>query len=694
MKKVLLICVGFMTLLASASPSFALVDIIAVRHWTAPDYTRIVIDVTDEASYHETIEADMLFIDLEGTRFPAAIPHRYDLDAPAVSSVVIMPRPDAAVRISVSLGSSVSVKVFSLKRIADKSPRIVIDVKLPVIEEQDRQERERFREEQKALQEKVVVIDPGHGGEDPGAVGRRRRTLEKDVVLKIAKHLKDMLRRRGYKVLLTRDGDYYVSFNKRKEIARESGADLFLSIHADAFRTRFARGCSVYCLSTRGASTEAARLLADSQNLSDIIGGSPANNGNGDSHAIALNMTQMETLNHSKAFGVILLKRLSEVNHLKYPDVHEAPFTVLKLPEVPSVLVEVAYLSNPREEELLRTRAYQREVAASLAGAVEEFIPRPAVLVSQEPGVKETKAAVDAVRKYQIKRGDYLESIARRFNTTVHEILRLNNLSSRNRIVAGQTLAIPVMAIPDVYIVERGDRLQDIADLYDMEVTEIQGLNNIASPNRIAVGQRLILKKPGVEGSESSLEQANVPETPLTPAVHVVEKGDTLAAIARKYGTTIRSLITLNNLSQGSVIYAGQKLRLIEETGRSAGSEEHPHTTRGSSVEVSSAKSESFTYKVIRGDNLESLARRFNISVDTLAGHNGLSPRDGIMIGMTLQVKPSEPLHIVRSGENLETIARRYGTTVEKLMEINDLPAKDKILRNQVMKLPSVAEPI
>ncbi|NQU03825.1 MAG: N-acetylmuramoyl-L-alanine amidase, partial [Syntrophaceae bacterium] len=401
---------------------------------------------------------------------------------------------------------------------------------------------------------KVVVIDPGHGGEDPGAVGPKK-TLEKDVVLKIARELRDKLRKTGYDAFLTREGDYYVSFKRRMAVAREYGADLFLSIHTDSYKSRLARGSSVYTLSLKGASSEAARLLAESENLSDIIGGTANGQNNSESAPITLNMLQTETINQSKALGAATLKHLKSVIRPRISTVQEAHFMILKLPDIASILVEVAYISNPKEEGLLRRTDYQRKIAAAIASAIGDFLPapRPVVAVGQEnvpspltvstppplvlkdpivksdtktvktvksahqkavePEKKKTDAAraaatspkktapvkaqakksdsTKSITLYRVKRGDYLESIAKKNHTTVRSIMRLNKLKSKNMIRVGQKLKVYSPQL--IHIVKRGDNLEMIARRYKTSVTALMKINKIRSRNRIYINQKLKL---------------------------------------------------------------------------------------------------------------------------------------------------------------------------------------------------------
>ncbi|MEA3470654.1 MAG: N-acetylmuramoyl-L-alanine amidase [Thermodesulfobacteriota bacterium] len=522
-----------------------IVHVLCVRYWTAPEYTRVVVDTSAETQYRVVEEEGKISVDIENADFSPSLQKEYVLNKPAVEKIILKDLPGKRVRLELVVAEGVRVKVFKLRKILDKPYRIVIDIKIPEIEKRTIEEREKI----KALERKrVVVIDPGHGGEDPGAIGRRK-TREKDIVLRISKKLRDILKKRGYQAFLTREGDYYVSFKKRLNTAREYGADIFISIHADACRNRGVRGSSVYCLSTRGATNEAARLLAKSQNLSDIIGGSPNGHNNGESDPITLNMLQTETINQSIEFGATVLKDIKKVNRLKFSKVHMAPFRVLKLPDVPSILVETAYISNPREEVLLRSSAYQSDVAWAIASAVNEFLPLP-YSADKTWARRAAKPRKDYSTEeviyytYKVKRGDNLEKIARRNGTTIGTLQRVNNLRSKNRILIGQRLKIPSQLPVTTYTVKRGDTLEKIAISYGTTVGTLVRLNGLKSRNRIYVRQKL--KVP-----------SNLPVT-----TYRVKRGDTLEKIARRNGTTVKALMTLNKLRSKNRIYVKQKLKI------------------------------------------------------------------------------------------------------------------------------------
>jgi N-acetylmuramoyl-L-alanine amidase len=219
----------------------------------------------------------------------------------------------------------------------------------------------------------VVVIDPGHGGEDPGAIGRRG-TREKDIVLIIAKKLKDKLHSDPqYRVALTRDADFFVPLNMRVQRARKLRADLFVSVHADAFVTPQANGSSVFALSERGATSTAANWLADKENNADLIGGVNLNVRDTHLARTLLDLSQTAQINDSLKIGRLVLAEMGEINHLHKAHVEQAGFAVLKAPDIPSILIETAFISNPDEERRLRDPAYQDKLAEAIADGIRAY---------------------------------------------------------------------------------------------------------------------------------------------------------------------------------------------------------------------------------------------------------------------------------------------------------------------------------
>jgi N-acetylmuramoyl-L-alanine amidase len=599
--------VAFLFILFLPSHALAQNKILNVRHWAAPDHTRVVIDTSDDIPYTVEKAEKKVLIHFKDTKYFKALPHEIILKKPGIDKVSVTALPQDDLGVELFIAERVEAKVFKLKRIEDKPDRIVIDVEFPEVEKQKSQEREQVKVSRK---NKIVVIDPGHGGEDPGAVGRYR-TQEKKVVLEISRKLKSILNKKeGYRAFLTRDGDYYVPFKKRLKIAREYGADLFISVHADAFKRRDARGSSVYCLSVRGASSEAAKLLARQENLADIVGGSQNGESNDESDPIVLNMFQTNTINTSKVFGSNVLKKLDRVGHVKFSQVQEAPFRVLKLPEIPSVLVETAYISNPREEHLLRTGKYQTEIAKAVAAAVTEFLSAhpsstPELVVTKKEDKKEeeikeeTKKTTDVAEKpeatpklqitsYRVIKGDTLEKIAKRQGTTIGALLKLNNMKLRDPLYAGLTLKIAETEKKTV-VVSKKDKLE-----------------------------------------KAVVEEQTIPASVQPVSVYKVKKGDTLDKVAKKHNTTVSALLKLNRMKLRDPLYAGTKLKVTEI--EKEGKQKHKKA----------ASSGPRTYRVKKGDTLDKIARKHNTSISELRRLNRMKRSDVLYFDQKLKL-PGNP---------------------------------------------------
>lgn len=522
------------------SEAIALNHVLNVRHWVAPDHTRIVIDTREAPDIVVDKDDKRIRIDFRDTVFPKNLPQKTIFNKPGLAFIVIDRLPEKGIRIEIFLSDHGDTNVFKLPKFEEKPDRVVVDIELPEVEQKETKEREQVKT---ARKDRIIVIDPGHGGDDPGAVGWAR-TQEKDIVLKIARKLRDMLNQReGYRAFLTRNGDYYVPFNKRLKIAREYGADLFLSIHADAARNRSASGTSVYCLSTSGASTEAARLLARKENLADVMGGAPNGENSDASDPIVLNMYQTNTINTSKTYGLSMLKYMEPVIPLKFTTVQGAPFRVLKLPEIPSLLVETAYISNRREEKLLRSSQHRTKIAAAMANAVVAILPAeterkadPATILTQaetkprqkeslsEPSVKAKKKSDSGVRheepvvySYRVKKGDTLEKIALKHETTLGALLKINGMKLKDPLYAGRMIKI---------------------------------------------------KEKPVQKETGTVVKKGVPKQTKKEkfTYYRVKKGETLDIIARRNGTTISMLRQLNGMKRSDPLLADRKLKLPSQS--------------------------------------------------------------------------------------------------------------------------------
>lgn len=362
-------------------------------------------------------DPERLVLDIEGADFSAALAELQDKVAegdPYIARLRAGRNRPGVLRIVLDLKTEVKPQVFTLKPIADYGHRLVLDL-YPVtapdplaalIESASRRAPAAAPAEDKSGPPAVarlatIVIDPGHGGEDPGALGRHG-SREKDITLTIARRLKAMIDEEpGMRAVLTRDGDYYLALQARVDKARKVRADLFVSVHADAFLKPHARGSSVFALSERRATSEAAKWLARKENEADLIGGVNIDVKDPYLARTLLDLSQTATIDHSLKLGRAVLGELGQINTLHKPRVEQASFAVLKSPDVPSILVETAFISNPEEEKRLNDEAYQDKMArAILAGIkryLEKYPPRPHSPVTGAPADPVTGTAPSAV---------------------------------------------------------------------------------------------------------------------------------------------------------------------------------------------------------------------------------------------------------------------------------------------------------
>ena len=286
----------------------------------------------------------------------------------------------------------------------------------------------------------IVMIDPGHGGKDPGATGVGG-VHEKNVVLSISKMIvADINRQKGFEAYLTRSTDKFLTLRQRMEVARKHKADIFIAIHADAFSNKSAKGASVFALSTKGATSEAARWLAVQENQSELMGGVVLSDKNDMLRSVLINLSQTATIRSSLDLGRSILMSIKTVAPLHRGSVEQAAFVVLKSPDIPSLLIETGFLSNPSEAKRLASRAYQQKIADRIQqGLVDYFIaqpPRGTWLASAN------QLAREGGRQYRVMSGDTLSRIASRFSTSINDIKKTNRLTN-DRLNVGQLLIIP-----------------------------------------------------------------------------------------------------------------------------------------------------------------------------------------------------------------------------------------------------------
>lgn len=437
--------------------AFAGTEVLNLRHWAAPDHTRLVFDTDNEFKFNVKKSHRTVSVMIEDAAPSKTLSGSIIINKPGIEKVILTPLKSGDLKIEIFLDKNWDTDVFKLKKFEDKPNRLVVDILFPEVEKEESREREKVKVVKK---DRIVVIDPGHGGDDPGAIGKKG-TDEKDVVLDIGRKLKDVLNAgKGVKAFLTREGDYYVPFKKRLSIARELGADLFISVHADAARNRTASGSSVYCLSMRGATNEAAKILARKENMADAVGGVIGDGANSEeSDPIILDMFQNNTINKSKIFGVAVLNSLRRINDIKFSRVQEAPFRVLKLPDIPAILIETAYISNLREERNLKDAKFQMKVAGTIAASAREFLHLPAaveqvkkksVVKQDDEGERKTVKLKGVKRSktrpaptYKVKKGDTLAKIAERYKTNIAALLKLNHMKLDDPLYVDREIKLP-----------------------------------------------------------------------------------------------------------------------------------------------------------------------------------------------------------------------------------------------------------
>lgn len=409
-----------------------------VRIWDEGGKTRVVLDLSQSVAHKIfTLRGpDRLVIDLKDVRLAASL-NEMPRGAGAVKAIRSAIRADGQLRVVLDLAPEVRSRSFTTGPNAKYGDRLVIDLQrsgglAPV---------KTVAQKYRPGRDIVIAIDPGHGGHDPGAVGQRR-TREKDVALAISRLLASRINAEsGMRAVLVRDSDIYVDHRERTSFARRHKADLFVSIHADAVKDRRANGASVYALSLKGASDEAARQLAKRENAS--VGGVSLEDKDDVLASVLIDLSQNASLSASLDVGGAVAREMGKVAKMHRKKVQQAGLLVLKSPDMPSILVETAFISNPAEESKLRDKRYQGRLAGAILAGIRNYFytnPPPDTLIA-------TNLRREPVRqvRHVITPGDTLSQIAERYNVSAAAIRAANKLSTDN-IRIGQTLRIPVFA--------------------------------------------------------------------------------------------------------------------------------------------------------------------------------------------------------------------------------------------------------
>ena len=426
---------ALLLLLALLGAGAGATDVEQMRLHAAPDHVRLVLDLSGPVAWRHLVleDPDRVVLDLDGAAL-AFDPGRVDLDGTGIRAIRTGRRGGAGLRVVFDLERALEPRPFDLDPVPPYGHRLVLDLFDP----QGRRPAPVRAPE--ARRDVVVAIDAGHGGEDPGALGPGG-LREKDVVLAIAERVDALFDATpGMRGELIRTGDYYVPLRRRTQLARERRADMFVSVHADAFRSPGPRGASVYALSRSGATSEMARWLAESENQSDLIGG-VGNLAERDPllAEVLLDISMDGVMRLSLDAGERVLARLGETKRVHSRELHQAGFVVLKSPDIPSILVETGFISNPREARELASPEHQARVARAIHEGVRAHLedqPPPGTLLAwlaQHP---------EAQRRYAVEKGDTLSGIAQRFGVRTARLKRANDLAS-DVIRVGQILVIP-----------------------------------------------------------------------------------------------------------------------------------------------------------------------------------------------------------------------------------------------------------
>lgn len=530
----------------------------SLRVWPSPEETRVVIDLKSEAdfSYFTLSSPSRLVVDLKHTNLATKLPVVVK-DSPVLSKIRKSSPPDKnTYRLVFELKKSSTAELFKLSPTpgGQYGHRLVIDLphgaasKGATTSKPSKPTVSKNINQVKRQKDILIVIDPGHGGEDPGSIGPSRK-YEKNATLSISRKLAAQLNAvPGIKTRMTRNADYFVNLNRRVAIARENEAHLFISIHADAFTTPQPRGGSVFVLNTRRANTEISRWIENKEKQSELLGGSGAAfTGNIDDKNVNQTLLDLQ-FSHSQKEGyklaTTILSEMGKVAKLHNSKPINTSLAVLRSPQIPSVLVETGFISNPTEEKLLFQRSHQDKLARAVTKAVVKYLkanPPEGIILSN------ATSSTGSVSQHKVSRGESLSVIASKYGTSTQTLMKFNNLKSSS-LAIGQVLKIPSSASGSssssavktktiTHTVKSGEYLGKIASRYKVRVADIKRENRLKSET-VRVGQKLRIT-------------VEVKDVPLRK--HKVARGDYLGKIASKYGVSVNSIRQANKLRSDSL---------------------------------------------------------------------------------------------------------------------------------------------
>lgn len=653
---------------------------------------------------------DRLVLDLRNTRKEMSLPKHYR--GKLVETIrTSTPPQGGTLRLVMELSQRVNAKAVTESRGGNKY-QVVLTIKPQSGSSRSSattNSRQELRSAPGRSSERIVIaIDPGHGGQDPGAIGKNG-LREKQVTIAIATKLRDLLNRDGnFKAVMTRERDYFISVGGRSEIARGKDAQLLVSIHADAAPNRSAKGASVWVLSNRRANSEMGRWLEDHEKQSELLGGAgEVLSGNNNDRYLSQTVLDLQ-FGHSQRVGYDVasrvLREMGRISPLHKRRPEHASLGVLRSPDIPSLLVETGFISNPTEERLLGSSSHQTKVATAIYHGIRSYY-------RDHPAARSTPAPQPPARSSSVSQPEPVRSSASSSKAPVVDIDQPGPIVEKVPVKVSSSAAKA-----QVHVVKRGETLTRIAEQYDTDVATLKRLNRMKS-GELLVGQKL--KLPSAASSSSAEVTESRPRPPVVDqpepvvdsraaasatTVHTVTRGETLLRIAEKYDTTLAELRSLNNLKRDQV-NVGQKLKV--PSGKASSAPVSSKSATDSSKAPSRGKLE--VYQVQRGDTLGKIAARYAVSMETIKFANQMH-NNQVQVGQKLKIpldgaapkesdqdsgkasskskesaRPSH--HKVKAGETLSGIADRYGVGLSQLRKYNHLKS-DQVNVGQSLKIP------
>lgn len=486
------------------------VDIEDARFWRDAEYSRLVFDTDQPLEYSVFMLEDpyRVVVDVQDARLRVNL-DSMDFSGSPVTGIRHAVRNGNDLRVVLDISEAVNPTSFTLQPEGPLGHRLVLDLydldrSAPVREPQPVPEADDLR------RDVVVAIDAGHGGDDPGAIGYDGRIREKDVALAISRALHDSLEAiPGFRPVMVRNDDHFVQLQRRPQLARNNRADIFLSIHADSFRSSRAEGVTIYALSQSTAEAENNRRVAERENSAGLLGGLTGETSlaeyEEDLALTLLDLSMNWSIEQSINAGSHILDTVGRVARLRRDKPQRANLWVLRSPDIPSLLIETGYLSNPTEARMLTSPGYQRRLADAIARGVMGYFhdspPEGTLLAWQKSNGELPEIRMPRVSEYMVRRGDSLSVIAQQHGVTLAELRSANGLRNSDVIHVGQTLAIPggeggwLASQSTEHVIARGETLSGIADRYRVSLSRLRTVNDI-NGDVIHVGQVLTIPAP------------------------------------------------------------------------------------------------------------------------------------------------------------------------------------------------------